>query len=86
MPASPVRKSSTQEDNQVVVHPVPSDDTELPNRQTDNSNITVAEVHVSCRPITPEAASLKHKTAVEDWSRRALRTPSLSSSERGSDR
>ncbi|XP_067928874.1 CAP-Gly domain-containing linker protein 4-like [Watersipora subatra] len=79
MPVTPATKSSSRADNEIIIHPRPSDDQHLP---TVNTGITVAEVHA-----LPESVqeSGEYKSGA-DWPRSPARTPSLSSSERDSDR
>lgn len=80
VPVTPATQSSPRADHKVIIHPMPSEDAPL--QPPPHSTVTVAEVHV---PPEPVAATPAADVGVE-WPRRHLRTPSLSSSERGSNR
>lgn len=75
VPVAPAGSASPRADNEVIIHPIPSED--LPSSAKPNS-VILAEVHITHQ--TSEESTKKPRRG------RERRTPSLSSSEHGSNR
>lgn len=82
VPVIPANAASPRADNEVIIHPIPSEELLAnTNNKPDSAVITAAEVHTVTNEITVADAVVSQQRRG-----RERRTPSLSSSEHGSNR